>query len=315
MKSQRQAPAPASGLQKDGSPVRAAGGPGNAAQLEAIATQLPGALTPVGDLDYYARRHDDFAQRYSDTGLTAPDYYLGYGDKYIRRFSNEVSPLLSGPGQTWLVDVRQRLQVAIEDERERDPAAFDGLERDSAAFRSFAFDTHPECYWEAGLGKLPFADLITIGLTPDTPDLLSFDGLGQVADIAGRLLGAWGGDALDVVLWEGASDSLVQHAYAGLLVVGDGIDHVFGEGATDRLQSAADSVGAAVEDLASDIHGAIAGALTVGRDVHDRLWGEGATDEALGAARTAAQQGVERIEDGFEWINGLADSLAPQARR
>ena len=87
------------------------------------------------------------------------------------------------------------------------------------------------------------------------------------------------------------------------------------KGATDRLQSAADSVGAAVEDLASDIHGAIAGALTVGRDVHDRLWGEGATDEALGAARTAAQQGVERIEDGFEWINGLADSLAPQARR
>ena len=98
------------------------------------------------------------------------------------------------------------------------------------------------------------------------------------------------------------------------VVVGDGINHVFGDGATDKLQSAADSVGAAVEDLASNIHGAIAGALTFGRNVHDRIWGEGATDEALGNARIAAQQGVEVVEDGFEWIQGLASSLAPSAR-
>ena len=39
-----------------------------------------------------------------------------------------------------------------------------------------------------------------------------------------------------------------------------------------------------------------------------------ATDEALGNARIAAQQGVEVVEDGFEWIQGLASSLAPSAR-
>ena len=168
MKSQRQASEAAVGRQKGGTAARASGGPGNAAQLEAIATQLPGALAPVGDLDYYARRHDDFADRYSGTDLAPPDYYLGYGDKYIRRFSSEVGPLLSDSGRVWLVDVRQGLQVAMEDERERDPTAFDGLERDGSAFRTFAFDTHPECYWEAGLGELPFADLITIGRTAQT---------------------------------------------------------------------------------------------------------------------------------------------------
>jgi hypothetical protein len=62
------------------------------------------------------------------------------------------------------------------------------------------------------------------------------------------------------------------------------------------------------------VHGAIAGVFTLGRNAHDGIWGEGATDEALGTARIAAQQGVERLEDGLEWIQGLADSLAPEAR-
>ena len=315
MKAHRQStPSAPQSAESAASTARAPAGAGNAAAVEALGNRLPAAIPAVGSLDYYAERHADFADRYAGTGLAAPDYYLGYGDKYVRRFSNEVGPLLSAPGQVWLVDVRERLQVAIESERERDPSGFDALERDSAAFRSFAFDPHPECYWNAGLGELPIADLLTIGLTPDTPDLLSFDGLGQVADIVGRLLGAWGNDALDVVLWDGAADTLVEHAYAGLLVVGDGINHVFGDGTTDKLQNAADAVGAAVEDLASNVHGAIAGALTFGRNVHDRIWGEGATDEALGNARVAAQQGVERVEDGFEWIQGLADSIAPRAR-
>jgi hypothetical protein len=282
---------------------------------EALATRLPSPIAPTGSLDYYAQRHADFTNRYADTGLTAPDYYLGYGDKYIGRFSHEVAPLLSDAGRVWLVDVRERLQVAVEDERERGPAAFDALERDSAAFRTFAFDSHPECYWAAGLGDLPFADLLTIGLTPDTPDLLSFDGLGQVADIASRLLGAWGKDALDVLLWDGAADRLVEHAYAGLLVVGDGIDHVLGDGATAKLKGAADAVGVAVEALARDIHGAVAGVLTLGKNAHDRIHGDGAADEALGHTRVAAQQGVEHLEDGFEWIRGLADSLHPSTQR
>ncbi|HCH62665.1 MAG: hypothetical protein CL927_08430 [Deltaproteobacteria bacterium] len=311
--SQSKSPAPTAAPEPASSTRPTAGG-SNSARAEALAARLPAPIPAVGSLDYYALRHADFADRHAASGSSPPDYYLGYGDKYVRRFSHEVAPLLSAAGQTWLVDVRQRLQVAIESERERDPAAFDTLELDGAAFRSFAFDTHPECYWAAGLGELPLADLLTIGLTPDTPDLLSFDGLGQVADIAGRLLGAWGSEALDVVLWDGAADRLVQHAYAGLLVVGDGINHIFGDGASETLRGAASAVGATVESLAQDIHGAIAGALTVGRDAHDRIWGDGATDEALGQARMAAQQGVERVEDGFEWLQGLADSLAPSAR-
>jgi hypothetical protein len=287
---------------------------GNQARLEQLGSQLPGAIPAVGDLNYYADRHADFMARHGAAGLAPPDYYLGYGDKYVRRFTNEVGPLLSDPGKVWLVDVRTRLQVAIESERERDPAAFDTLEQNSAAFRTFAFDTHPQCYWDAGLGGLPVADLLTIGLTPDTPDLLSFDGIGQVADIVGRLLGAWGNDALDVVLWDGAADQLVQHAYEGLLVVGDGIDHLFGDGAAARMGEAAKQVGATVEGLAKNVHGAIATFFGAGKATHDRLFGEGSVDEALGNARRGAQQGVEVVEGGLQWIQGLADSLAPQAR-
>ena len=127
MKSLRPASESSTGPQKGGSGPRPSGGPGNAAQLEAIAPQLPGAVAPAGNLDYYALRHDDFVQRYGDTSLAPPDYYMGYGDKYCRRFSNEVGPLLSDPVRVWLVEVRRLLQEAVEGERERDPAGFDSL--------------------------------------------------------------------------------------------------------------------------------------------------------------------------------------------
>ncbi len=276
---------------------------GDAVGNQERVARLPRAIPAVGSLDYYVERHDDFVDREPDR--SAPDYYLGYGDKYVRRFSEDVYPLLSGPGQTWLVNVRVGLQEAIEAERARDPAAFGALEGDSAAFRRFAFDTHPQAYWDAGLGGLPVADLLTIGLTPDTPDLLSFEGIVQVGDIAVRLATAWGADALDLVAGEGAATWLVEKAAVGALVVGDGIDHVFGAGAASALLCAADGIGVGLEALAGGVHAALAGvAGAVARGI-DAVAGDGATGAALDGARVGAQQGVEVLEDAGEWAAGV----------
>ena len=126
--------------------------------------------------------------------------------------------------------VRVGLQVAIEDERASDPAAFDRLERDDAAFTSFAYDTHPEAYWQAGLGELPVGDLANIGLTPDVKDLLAWDGLVQVGDIALRLAMKWGEDGIDALAGEGTTDQMGEALLDGFEMIGAGIDDIAGPG-------------------------------------------------------------------------------------
>ena len=90
---------------------------------------LPAPVAPDGALSYYRRRHGDFSTRYTDAGLTPPTYYLGYGEKYVGRFTNETNDRLTDEGKAWLVRARVNLQTAIEGRRDADPADFD-RERD-----------------------------------------------------------------------------------------------------------------------------------------------------------------------------------------
>ncbi len=164
------------------------------------------ALFPAdqyGSLHYYRFRQRDFIQR--NPQLVPPDYYLSYGDRYIRRFTVRTRPLLSEPGQQWLDQTRVLLQVFLEDAIQADPAAFAVLETDSPAFRRFAFETHPDAYWEAGLADLPIRDLILIFLTPDVADLLSDEGRDQTREILLRLQVEWSARALedpDFIPWK-----------------------------------------------------------------------------------------------------------------
>jgi hypothetical protein len=149
--------------------------------LTALASAAPPApCTADGDLDYYRCRAADFSQR--NPGLDPPDYYLEYGDVYVRRFTEETRPLLSPAGQAWLEGTRERLQRAMESRREQDPVAYARLERDPAAFRAFAYETHPPSY-EAGLDRLPLRDLVLIVTTPDAQDVLGRDGAAQVTRV------------------------------------------------------------------------------------------------------------------------------------
>ncbi len=148
----------------------------------------PGACAPDGGLDYYRCRAADFRDR--NPSDAAPEYYLAYGDRYVRRFSAETRPLLSPAGRAWLDRVRAGLQAALEAQRARDPAGFARLERDRSAFLDFAYATHPAAYFAAGLEALPVRDLLIIGSTPDLQDLLTPRGLAQVLAILRGLAGS-----------------------------------------------------------------------------------------------------------------------------
>jgi hypothetical protein len=140
------------------------------------------APVEFGGSEYYQKRYNDFKARHPDK--EPPSYYLNYGKKYADRFVNETYDKLSPEGKEWLMRARRNLQEAIEAKRAEDPAAFDQLEQNDAAFKRFAYDTHPKAYVDAGLLKLPASDLVKIGLTPDGGDLFSRDGAKQMWEVA-----------------------------------------------------------------------------------------------------------------------------------
>lgn len=308
--SQAQSPSTASAT--SGQSGRA--GMGNAARAEALPgspgagacvpeVHLPTPVAANGDLGYYHARHADFTGRYPNNCPPPPDYYLGYGNKYVTRFTLETAPRLTPEGQAWLGRARVNLQVAIENRREQDPEAFDQLEKNNAAFRSFCFGTHADAYWNAGLGDLNLFDLAQIGLTPDVPDLLAWDGVTQAADIGSRLFGVWGEDAIDYVGGEGTTRDLVDAAYEGYGVVGQEIDEVFGEGTAARLEEGARELGADAVDLT---HGAYDRASQVVGD------GAGLLDEAVGEPGWTGRQvdgARRRAQDGVDWAEGVWDDI------
>lgn len=133
----------------------------------------------IGEVDYYLLRRDDFRSRHPD-GHSPPDYYLDYGDKYIRRFRNKLRPRLSRDGQAWLDCTLLALQAAIEDRRDANPVVFAQLEEDNQAFRSFAYVTHPGAYVTCGICSLPVLEELSILNEPDFLDIFGMDGLKQI---------------------------------------------------------------------------------------------------------------------------------------
>lgn len=278
-----------------------------AAQGEACGVdsyRAPTPIEPTGALDYYDRRHGDFVTRYSDCGdtFTPPDYYLGYGKKYVSRFTFETSQRLTPEGQAWMARARENLQIAIENRRSADPVDFDRMEKNNDEFRAFAFASHPDAYWEAGLGDLNLFDLTNIGATPDFADLLGWDGIVQMADITGRLAETWGTRAVDYVGGEGTADELVQAVGEGYQAVGDGIDEVFGEGTTAYLEQKAGELGVEVVELTRGAHGLAADAAGAVSSGVDSVFGEGTSAAVGNTVREGLQDGADVVEDVWNWI-------------
>ncbi|MBX2900740.1 MAG: hypothetical protein KF775_13885 [Cyclobacteriaceae bacterium] len=125
----------------------------------------------LGDPNYYQWRNDDYNVRAGLAGdkTPAPEYYLGYGDKYIKRFTYETSRELSGQGNEWLGKARYNLQALMEKGLNSDPM----MERNNSAFQKFAFESHVPAYVDAGVLGLDFLDKTHTLTTPDAKDLLS----------------------------------------------------------------------------------------------------------------------------------------------
>lgn len=169
----------------------------------------PPKSCPIGGLDYYQCRQSDFLRRHPTPPPSPPSYYLEYGDKYVRRFSALGGNDLSPEGLAWRDAALRNLQKAVEKKRLEGGCDFNALEEDEGAFQSFAYDTHVNAYLDAGLLRLPLQDLTSIGLTPDVKDLLSSDGLRQVAEVLKRTAPSDVGNVLGSTV-ESAKESAVK---------------------------------------------------------------------------------------------------------
>ncbi|MBF0410030.1 MAG: hypothetical protein HQM10_21990 [Candidatus Riflebacteria bacterium] len=145
----------------------------------------------LGTIGYYRWRYQDFMERHTGLSepdpLRIPDYYLGYGEKYVIRFTRELYPTLSDKGKEWLIKARFNLQWAIESRCKSEPSAFAKLEEHPDKFREFAFNSHVAAYMDAGLANIPFSDLLKIASTPDFKDIIRKDGRSQIFSISRRL--------------------------------------------------------------------------------------------------------------------------------
>ena len=151
----------------------------------------PCALKP--GIGYYRERARDYVTRHTlptDRPAQPPVYYLDYGDKYARRFTQVLRPAMSAAGQQWIDATFRRLQVLLERRRTTDPRWFAELEEDTHAFQCLAYGTHAQAYIECGIAKLPLSDLVRIARTPDIRDLLTQAGLEQVLRVLAHVIKA-----------------------------------------------------------------------------------------------------------------------------
>jgi hypothetical protein len=182
---------------KEGDPGPGAASTPASTPASTLPHPLPGSVGTVG---YYAARNADFKSRYPTPPPAPPTYYMGYGDKYAHRFTTVLLPKLSAKGQAWIWRTFRLLQLAIEGRLAASPAAFDALEKDDAAFKKFAYDTHPKAYLDGGLHELPVTDLARIGTTPDLGDLMTLDGVSQILKTGVGIVPQWAGDAKDAAV-------------------------------------------------------------------------------------------------------------------
>lgn len=125
----------------------------------------------LGSVGYYQFRHDDFLRRFPHRD--PPAYYMTYGDKYVRKFTNELCEKLSDEGKVWMEKTKLRLQQEIERKLAEEPQ----LELDDEAFKNFAFQSHIQVYEETNAMALSLADKTAIIGCMDIKDLFGELGL------------------------------------------------------------------------------------------------------------------------------------------
>lgn len=140
-------------------------------------------IEPTGDASYYEDRYKNHIEKYN---TRPPDYYLGYGHKYINRFKNETRDKLTALGQEWLDETAVALQEMMNDGIRLNKS----IQGDNEAFQKFAYGTHVPAYSNSGkIGLLKGNDLWHIMWTPDIKDsFLSPEGRSQIKGMFPHIL-------------------------------------------------------------------------------------------------------------------------------
>jgi hypothetical protein len=140
----------------------------------------PATALVLGSVEYYKFRHDDFIRRFPEKD--APAYYMMYGDKYVRKFTDELYEKLSEEGKLWMEETKLKLQQEIEKKLLAEPA----IELDEEAFKEFAFQSHAKVYEETHAMELCLSDKTSIIGCMDVKDLFVELGL-QAIKVALRI--------------------------------------------------------------------------------------------------------------------------------
>jgi hypothetical protein len=133
----------------------------------------------VGSVQYYEERANDFARRNPEQAVP---YYIEYGDKYQKRFLS-LRTQFGEKTQDWITKTHYGLQLAIEQERDKDINFFSQLEKQANKFRQFCFQTHVQVYVDSGFCELPGLDTVFIASIPDIADVLTYDGIIQAVQV------------------------------------------------------------------------------------------------------------------------------------
>lgn len=136
-----------------------------------------GTRSGGGRADYYRLRDADFVER--NPGKEKPDYYLGYADGGLQRFT-QTRENLSPEGKGWATFARWELQAGLESLVASNPERYAELERYPEAFRDYAFQVHVPAYIDAGIAHLPVMDRAKIMLTPRVQDIVNAGGINQI---------------------------------------------------------------------------------------------------------------------------------------
>ncbi|MDC3960494.1 hypothetical protein [Polyangium jinanense] len=198
----------------------------------------PAPANVLGKCSYYVWRYADFIRRHRGCKHTPPDYYMNYGFKYCTTFSLEVRPKLSPAGQIWLDNARMLLQVYMEKGLASNPA----IERDNDKFKTFAFKTHPDAYWNAGFHDISLKDKLTVVQTPAFKEWLDKETWQQAYDMAMKEAKQYTRDAVDAARQKGeeAVDAAKQKGEEAIDAAIDAALRAAKNAATDKLNEVID---------------------------------------------------------------------------
>jgi len=125
----------------------------------------------LGSVNYYKFRHEDFLKRFPEKD--PPLYYMEYGDKYVRKFTDELYGKLSDEGKLWMEKTKLKLQLEIEHKLRENSE----IELNEDEFKTFAFESHAKVYNETHAMDLCLSDKTSIIACMDIKDLFGELGL------------------------------------------------------------------------------------------------------------------------------------------